>query len=477
MYSEAILQVREQTDTGHGRQLVRKGTFPGRLPSELQVRQRTLARSGTLQDAQTPPFEKEDRSNRRRSTVQTSAQDALNCSEDGKRLRVTTKKLVNDVDDRPISSKKFAVDLDMEVLARKLSEVSRRGSWSRFDGVAGEGGECSSLCEKKRSTIKKPKALHALPTPQAQKEPEMLQQLSARIRRRNAARVQRAAQQRVKEPTRQEKLKMLGFREMEVGLPLPPPTEIRRDARDHLCSSKLLEAPRAKWQSSFDGCGLTMAADQKLAAEVVLGESANIGKNSKASLPQADFLSRPASPFPSTSKTPASGAVAEVADAPDWQEVVFSLTEQLSDKATTEKLHEFKRFAEKEGSMLSAQLKKERASKEGKCRRTNQFRASPKLLDLQRIERTLASKKEYAQAAVIQKQAAALEATEREKHSSDLGGRLSILDKALVEKELEAARSLKMRMLEKLWAMALEHSLPFGPLHQVCAEVQAPVHA
>jgi MoxR-like ATPase len=170
-----------------------------------------------------------------------------------------------------------------------------------------------------------------------------------------------------------------------------------------------------------------------------------------------------------------SGAASE-ADPPNWQEVVFSLKEQLSDRATIERLREFTRFAEKEGSILSAQLKKERASKEGKCRRTNQFRASPKLLDLQRIERTLASKKEYSQAAVIQKQAAGLEATEREKHSSDLGVRLSTLDIVLVEKELEAARTLNKRMLEKLWAMALEHALPFNSLHQVCAEVQVPGH-
>merc|ERR1719259_155681 len=85
---------------------------------------------------------------------------------------------------------------------------------------------------------------------------------------------------------------------------------------------------------------------------------------------------------------------------------------------------------------------------------------SPELLEIQKVERILAGKKQFEQAAAVQRQAAELEKKEREKHRMELGDRLSILDQTLVEKEEAEAAAHGRRVLENLWEMGFSNRLP-----------------
>lgn len=265
-------------------------------------------------------------------------------------------------------------------------------------------------------------------------------------------------------------------------LPLPPPAESDRALGKPITPRKTAEqAQFLEWRGPYEGfTGVSVVP-----GDTSTREEWQIGGGCKANLPQVDFLSRPCKTRSgrdsSVSTAPSSGAGTperppptwmrrDDVETPDWQEVLCSLTENVEDDEAQGTLAEIKKSASKEGHVLAARMQKERTSKEVKCRRAHPFKASPKLLALWKIEKTLALKKEFEQATVVQKQAAKLEEAEREKHRTELGERLSVIDQTLVEREEAAASALNRRLLERLWEMGMSSRLPLQELQKACVK-------
>eukprot|EP00450_Noctiluca_scintillans_P007570 CAMPEP_0194506470 /NCGR_PEP_ID=MMETSP0253-20130528/35001_1 /TAXON_ID=2966 /ORGANISM="Noctiluca scintillans" /LENGTH=468 /DNA_ID=CAMNT_0039349221 /DNA_START=24 /DNA_END=1430 /DNA_ORIENTATION=+ len=270
-------------------------------------------------------------------------------------------------------------------------------------------------------------------------------------------------------------------------LPLPPPVEsARAQGKPIISRRKIDHAHISGLRGSYDGfSGLPSAQERPWNDNSLAREAWQIGGWSKASVPQADFLSRPCKQKSvrdlSVSTSPSSGAgtperpptwMRGGGDIPDWQDVLCALTAKVADKDTQYRLFEVKSRAEKDGVKLAERMQEDRTLREVKCRRAHPFKASPKLLEIQKVERILAGKKQFEQAAAVQRQAAELEKKEREKHRTELGDRLSILDQTLVEKEEAEAAAHGRRVLENLWEMGLSNRLPLNELQKLCVKAQ-----
>lgn len=209
---------------------------------------------------------------------------------------------------------------------------------------------------------------------------------------------------------------------------------------------------------------------------VAVGASWKIGNGGTAALPQADFLARPKFVSAPVSLT-SCGSFSDLPSCPahaertlfDWQEVLHALEQEVPDESVQQVLHDFRAFAEKEEAALAGQLQAERESKEMAMQRRHPLKLSKKVLELRKIEKTLGSSSQYAEAAKVQAQANMLEDEDYQKHADDLSLRMSRLDEELCEREDEAAQTLRKRLAERLWQMALEDQIPSEQLEAICS--------
>lgn len=160
--------------------------------------------------------------------------------------------------------------------------------------------------------------------------------------------------------------------------------------------------------------------------------------------------------------------VAESLDV-DWRDLVEVFEQQELAPAVREVLDEFKHHAESEELVLDQGLSNTRASKEALCQRNAmKLKPSRELLNLRKIEKTLANKKAYTQASKVRDEADRMEGREREQLALELQRRLAVLDAALRQSEDAAARSLRKQLYEEIWCLAYDEKLPLSTLQEIC---------
>jgi hypothetical protein len=209
-----------------------------------------------------------------------------------------------------------------------------------------------------------------------------------------------------------------------------------------------------------------------------VGASWKIGNGGSAALPQPDFLARPKFVSAPVSLT-SCGSFSDLPSCPahpkrtlfDWQEVLHALEQEVQDEGVQQVLHDFRAFAEEEEASLAGHLQAERESKETVMQRRHPMKLSKRVLELRKIEKTLGSSSQYAEAAKVQAQANILEEEDRQKHADDLSFRMGRLNEELCEREEEAAQTLRQRLAERLWQMALEDQIPAERLESICSSL------
>jgi len=164
------------------------------------------------------------------------------------------------------------------------------------------------------------------------------------------------------------------------------------------------------------------------------------------------------------------GGFSTVSDVPDWNNVLDALVEEEKPDSQT-LINEFRRTAQVQEEQLAARLSEERKTREAECIRRSQvaLKLSKRVLDLRKVERILAKKKEYAEANRVKSEADAVERQERAKHQAEITRRLAKLNDELMMKEEESARNLQKRLYEKIWQLALANKVPLQELRHVCA--------
>uniref|UniRef100_A0A7S1FJS7 Uncharacterized protein n=1 Tax=Noctiluca scintillans TaxID=2966 RepID=A0A7S1FJS7_NOCSC len=167
-----------------------------------------------------------------------------------------------------------------------------------------------------------------------------------------------------------------------------------------------------------------------------------------------------ASPSPRTPCPPWTGTPGP--DQAAWEDVLRNLEMQSLPTYTRNLIGEFRRFARDEERSLSEHLQSERSWRESQCRNGRKLKLSKKVLNLRRVQLMLAKAKEYKKAEKAKRDADVMEAAEQQKHEQEVKQRLDKLDKEIVKKEEEAARSLSKLLYEEIWKLSLNNDLPLN---------------
>jgi len=145
-----------------------------------------------------------------------------------------------------------------------------------------------------------------------------------------------------------------------------------------------------------------------------------------------------------------------------WRKAIAFLESRPLPEESRQTLDELKGWAREEEINLAERLAQERQAREEQLRYTAsvKHKLSQRVLNLRKVQTTLAKQSNYAEAARVRNEADDLEEAERAQHALDVQRQLAQLNNTLVKEEQVAIAAMHKSIYEKLWQLGYHSSIP-----------------